>query len=163
MAKYLERPFPWKCPTCKERTMVRMTIPYSCECAHDGQTYTVAIPDLAVPRCPNCGDMIFDSPATRRIEDALRQMVRLLSPDQIRRNRETLNLTQEELATHLGVTADVIARLEIGHEIQQSAIDRLLRIYFAHPNVRKSLSHEAAIRELGATVSKDAVTGQPAS
>ena len=163
MKQFNERPFPWKCPTCQERTIVRMTTSYSVECAHDGRTYTVMIPDLAVPRCPNCGDMIFDSPATRRIEDALREMVRLLSPGQIRRNRETLNWTQEQLASHLGVAEEKIARWEIGHQIQQRAIDRLLRIYFAHPNVRKSLSHEAAIRELGATVTKDAVTGQPAS
>jgi putative zinc finger/helix-turn-helix YgiT family protein len=155
MAPLRDKPFPWKCPTCQERTMVRMTIPYSVECAHDGRTYTVSIPDLAVPRCPKCGDMIFDSPATTRIDDAFREMIGLLSPAQIRHNREALGLTQEQLAASLGIAAATISRWESGHQIQQRAMDRLLRLYFAHANVRQSLGNEAALSELGATVNAE--------
>lgn len=80
MPPLLERPFSWKCPTCHERSIVRSIVPYTIECAHDGRTYTVSIPDLAVPRCEKCGDMIFDTPATRRIDQALREQIGLLSP-----------------------------------------------------------------------------------
>lgn len=160
MAPLLELPFPWKCPTCREHSIYRAVVPYSIECAHDGRTYNVTIPDLAVPRCEKCGDMILDTPATMRVEQALRDLVGLLSPEQIRHNREALGLTQEQLAASLGIAAATISRWESGYQIQQRAMDRLLRLYFAHANVRQSLSDEAHLGALGATVVAETLTGQ---
>lgn len=135
-----------------------MVVPYSVACSYDGRTYTVEIPNFAVPRCPNCGDMIFDSPATRSIDQALRDQIGLLSPEQIRYNREALGLTQEQLAASLGIAAATISRWESGYQIQQRAMDRLLRLYFAHANVRASLGDEAHLGELGATVRVSSLT-----
>lgn len=158
MPELREKPFPWKCPTCRERSIVRTVVPYTVDCAHDGRTYQVHIADLTVPCCEKCGDMIFDTPATLRIDQALREQIGLLSPEQIRRNREALGLTQEQLATNLGIAAATISRWESGHQIQQRAMDRLLRLYFAYPNVRSSLSDEAHLSELGAMIVDNAIT-----
>lgn len=152
MAPLRDKPFPWKCGTCGERTIVRTVMPYSLQYGYDGRTYTVAIPDLAVPCCTNCGEMVFDTLANRRIDQALRDQIGLLSPEQIRANREALGLTQEQLAASLGIAAATISRWESGYQIQQRAMDRLLRLYFAHPNVRSSLSDEAHLSELGAMI-----------
>lgn len=152
MTKQLERPFPWKCGFCGQRTIVREVFPYSCECAHDGRTYLLTISDLAAPRCANCGEGLLDDLANERIDQALRDLIGLLSPEQIRHNREALGLTQEQLATNLGIASATISRWESGHQIQQRAMDRLLRLYFAHPNVRASLSDEAGVSGLGVTV-----------
>lgn len=160
MAQHLERPFPWKCGFCGQRTIVREVFPYACECSHDGRMYAVSIPDLAAPRCTNCGEGILDDPANERITQALRDQIGLLSPEQIRHNREALGLTQEQLAASLGIAAATISRWESGNQIQQRAMDRLLRLYFAHANVRQSLSDEAHLGELGATVVAATLTGQ---
>jgi hypothetical protein len=42
-------------------------------------------------------------------------------------------------------------------------MDRLLRLYFAHPNVRASLSDEARVVNLGASVVPEVATAQATS
>lgn len=163
MAALRDKPFPWKCGTCGERAIVRKVIPYSLQYGYDGRAYTVSIPDLAVPCCENCGEMVFDSPANQRIDQAFREQIGLLSPDQIRHNREALGLTQEQLAANLGIASATISRWESGHQIQQRAMDRLLRLYFAHPNVRQSLSDDAKVVALGTDIDPQPAATQPTS
>jgi putative zinc finger/helix-turn-helix YgiT family protein len=130
-----EHRFPWKCGACGERAIVRKVTHYTVQYGHDGRTYTVNVPDLEVPTCENCGEMAFDSRATLRIDQAFRDQIGLLAPEQIRHNREALGLTQEQLATNLGIASATISRWESGHQIQQRAMDRLLRLHFAYPGV----------------------------
>src|SRR5579872_333041 len=67
-----ERPFPWHCPHCRRKEVTRMTIPYQCQRLHNGRTVTVSIPQLAVPRCANCGQLVFDYVAEEQINQAVR-------------------------------------------------------------------------------------------
>lgn len=152
MSQTIERPFPWKCGACGRLAIVREVFAHSCQCAYDGRMYTVSVPNLAAPRCTHCGETIFDDAANERITQALREVVGVLSPEQIRTNREALGLTKEQLASRLGIAAATISRWESGYEIQQRAMDRLLRLYFAHTNVRESLRDEAHLGELGTMV-----------
>src|SRR5262245_29673327 len=108
------RPFPWKCGHCRERAVQPDTVPYSVEMEHDGRLVTVSIPALRVPRCQKCGQLVLDDEANRQISAALRQQRRLLTPDQIRENREALRLTPDQLAVRLGVSEAEVARWESG-------------------------------------------------
>ena len=54
------RPFPWWCPKCRKKEVRREVIAYECQLTHEGQPITVSIPDLAVPKCGNCGELVFD-------------------------------------------------------------------------------------------------------
>ena len=112
-------------------------------------TYTVTVPELKVPRCQSCGELVLDSAANRQITEALRQHLRLLTPGQIRTNRETLGLTQRQLASHLGIAEATLSRWETGGQIQQRALDRLLRLYFSSPSVRATLADDDQLVELG--------------
>jgi transcriptional regulator with XRE-family HTH domain len=56
------------------------------------------------------------------------------------------------LARLLGVGEATLSRWETGGQIQQRALDRLLRLYFAVPPARDALDGLDAHPELGATV-----------
>src|SRR5438094_9132850 len=104
------KPFPWKCGHCRQRAVQAATVPYTTEAEYDGRTYTVTVPELKVPRCQNCGELVLDTAANRQITAALRQQLGLLTPEQIRENRESLGLTQRQLASHLGIAEATVSR-----------------------------------------------------
>src|SRR6266540_3203215 len=81
------KPFPWRCGHCQEKAVYRETIAYSLPCDYDGREYIVTVPDLVVPKCRNCGELLFDQAANEGITDALREQLGLLKPAQIREGR----------------------------------------------------------------------------
>jgi putative zinc finger/helix-turn-helix YgiT family protein len=134
----------------------RETLPYSTVVQYDGRGYTVELPEFRVPRCKNCGAMVFDDPANDQITDALRRQVGLLSPDRIRSNRESLGLTQRDFANLLGVGESTVSRWETGSQIQQRSLDRLMRLFFAFPEVREALIGLDRLADLGMQVNAEA-------
>jgi putative zinc finger/helix-turn-helix YgiT family protein len=146
------KPFPWKCAGCRQRAVYPDTVDYATTLEHDGRSYDVRVPALEVPRCRHCGKLVMVDSANRAVSDALREAAGLLTPAQIRKNREELGLTQKQLAAHLGVADATVSRWETGAQIQQRSLDRLLRLYFGAPGVRAALADEAAIARLGTTV-----------
>jgi hypothetical protein len=66
-----EKAFPWRCPKCRQSAVNRVTMPYSCQRMHRGRAVTVEFPNLAVPRCSNCGEVVFDYAADEQIRAAL--------------------------------------------------------------------------------------------
>lgn len=141
--------FPWFCPECGRQEVRPANLPYSTEVKHDGRLYTVEIPDLIVPRCGACGELVFDNQADEQISRALRNRLGLLSTNQIRVNREKLRLSQRQLAEHLGVAVETISRWETGALTQSRAMDRYLRVYFGVPAVRIALNNDTAFSALG--------------
>jgi putative zinc finger/helix-turn-helix YgiT family protein len=127
-------------------------VPYTTEAAYDGRTYVVTVRELKAPRCEKCGELVLDSAANLQITDSLRQQLGLLTPEQIRQNREVLGLTQRQLASHLGIAEATLSRWETGGQIQQRALDRLLRLYFSSAGVREALADEERLAELGTAV-----------
>jgi hypothetical protein len=66
------RPFPWFCPRCRQKQVRRVTIPYECARVYNGQPITIVVEQLSVPRCDNCGELVFDYLAEEQINDAFR-------------------------------------------------------------------------------------------
>jgi len=137
------KPFPWKCGTCRERALAPAVIDYREEVEHDARAYTISIPGLRVLKCANCGALVLDDDANQQVSDALRREAGLLTPSQIRQNREALGLTQKQLANYLQVGESTLSRWETGGQIQQRSLDRFLRLFFRLPEARYLL------RELG--------------
>ena len=127
-------------------------VSHTSEIRHDGRVYSVKVPKLRVPRCKACGEMVFDNNADEQIAMALREQLGLLTPEQIRRNRDALNLSQRSLADHLGVAVETISRWENGVLIPSRAMDRYLRIYFGVPAARSALIDSSEMPSLGAHV-----------
>jgi len=114
--------------------------PYRAKANHDGRLYELDIPDLQVPTCSVCGEMVFSNQVDDQITLALRAQLRLLTPEQIQQARRNLGLSPGELATQLGESEETVCRWESGLLIQSRAMDNLLRIYFTLPDARALLS-----------------------
>ena len=147
-----ELPFPWPCGKCRQHLVERVTFPYSTEMQYDGRIYSFEVPELSAPRCTNCGAIVLDDQANDQITDALRRQVGLLTPEQIRSNRESLGLKQRDFADRLGVGESTVSRWETGAQIQQRSLDRLMRIYFAFSDARDALADKEQLPRLGVEV-----------
>jgi hypothetical protein len=71
-------------------------MPYDAEVRHDGRLHAFRISKLRVDRCGACGEILFTNATDEQISDALREHLRLLSPEEIRERLETLGMTQKE-------------------------------------------------------------------
>jgi putative zinc finger/helix-turn-helix YgiT family protein len=137
--KERDRPFPWTCGNCLKDEVYPETMPYAIDVKHDGQLYHLEIPEIRIPKCRACGELIFSNSEDDQILQALRARVRLLTPEQIRGGRQALGLKSKEIAEKLGVAPETMSRWENGGLIQSRAMDNFLRAYFAVPEVRRVL------------------------
>jgi putative zinc finger/helix-turn-helix YgiT family protein len=140
------KPYPRYCPRCGQKTVWQTTTPYSTVMRHDGELHQIELPDLEVPFCEACSEMIFDTQACEQVSRAFRQRLGLLAPAEIRAHRERLGLSQQELAAHLNVAPTIVAQWESGLAIPSRAIDRFLRVYFQSPEARSAIIELAAPR-----------------
>jgi putative zinc finger/helix-turn-helix YgiT family protein len=136
---------------CGAREVRPCRISHELQKAHDGRLHLLRISDLSVTKCAGCGEIYFGNEADRQISAALRKHLRLLAPEEILAQRQTLGLRQKDLAESLGVAVETISRWEGGGLIQSRAMDNLLRIYFSLPQVRKALSTKGQTLLAGAS------------
>src|SRR5437588_480523 len=148
-----DRPFPWRCPRCLQKTVAPVVLPYRARAVHDGQNYELDIVELHIPKCSACGELVFSSRVDEQITCALRQRLRLLTPEQIREARQQLGLSPQELAERLGVAEDMVQAWEEGTLLPSRTADNLLRVYFALPEVRAVLTGTDQDPTLGLTLS----------
>ncbi len=127
------RPFPWWCPNCRKKAVYRVTMPYRLSILHDGQHHDVAIAELAVPRCQECGELVFDNQADDDINRVFRAQIYLLQPEQIRAGRMGLGVSEKELAASLGVPERTLVAWEDGLQSQSGTLGNCLRVVFALP------------------------------
>ncbi|MGH7171979.1 MAG: helix-turn-helix domain-containing protein [Gemmataceae bacterium] len=148
-----DRPFPWLCVDCFTHTVVPTVMDYTARVKQDGVVYELHLPSVEIPRCQTCAGTVITTAIDEQINDALRSRLRLLSPAQIRKGVEKLGLKQQELAERLGVAAETISRWVNGALIQSRAMDNLLRLFFALPEVREVLRGVNQDPQLGTEVS----------
>lgn len=66
------RPFPWVCPRCRKKEVRPAVIRHQTERLHEGRLIAVDIPNLQVPKCANCGELVFNYAADEQILAAVR-------------------------------------------------------------------------------------------
>jgi len=74
------RPFPWVCPKCRQKQVRLATIPYRAERLSNGKLIAVDIPELSVPQCDHCGELVFNYPAEEQILRAVTAKVKEVNP-----------------------------------------------------------------------------------
>jgi DNA-binding transcriptional regulator YiaG len=111
----------------------------------------VDTPELVVPQCAACGELVFTDQVEQQVDRVFRAQLHLLTAEQIRTNRLALDLSRQELAARLGVEEDLLRRWEDDLLIPSRAHDNLLRLYFGLPQVRSVLT-AADHLELGTCV-----------
>ncbi len=118
------------------------TVSYDAEIRHDGRVYVFTIPQLNLPVCQACGEKVFTEKVDDQISAALRAHLCLLTPDEMRAALERLEMTQKEAAERLGVAEATLSHWLNDTQIQSRAMDNLLRVFFAFPQVRAALNKE---------------------
>src|SRR6202035_2545773 len=98
-----QKPFPWMCPQCREKTVSPVYKDYTLTVEHDGCSYEVTVRGVQVPTCSRCGEAIVTDDLSTRVSAELRRAIGLLTPETIRGRREALGLTQPQLAAALRV------------------------------------------------------------
>jgi putative transcriptional regulator len=156
-----ERPFPRRCPHCGEWQVVPTKIGYDAEVRHDGRLFTFTVPDLNIPVCQACGRKIFTEKVDDQINAALRSHLHLLAPEEMRAALVRANMTQKEAAERLGIAEATLSRWLNKLQIQSRAMDNLLRVFFAFPQVRTALIGAGQDPQLGATCISGQCQGHP--
>lgn len=137
-----ERPYPWRCRRCGKDQVFPATIAYDAEVRHDGRSYPFTVSALELPVCRACGERVFTEEVDDQVQAALRSHLHLLSPEEIRQALDRLRLTQKDAADRLGLAEATLSRWLNGAQIQSRAMDNLLRVFFAFPEVRTALGAE---------------------
>lgn len=92
----------------------------------------IRVPSIPHLRCPECREVMFDLVDAQRLHGKAVEMYRrkheLLSAAEIRAIRERHGLTQAELARLLRLGGNSISRWESGRNVQNAAMDLLLRL-----------------------------------
>jgi putative zinc finger/helix-turn-helix YgiT family protein len=152
-----------KCMVCRQQAVSSVTLDsYETELEHDGRKYAISVPNLTVLKCRNCGEVYLDEAADDRLSEALRNAAGLLSPSEIRDQRERLGLTREQLANRLRIPESTLARWETGGQIQQRPMDAFLRVFFQSGEARRLLA-DAESAQAGAGLGTPVAGGELAS
>ncbi len=106
---------------------------------HDGRKYSITLTDFSVRQCKNCSEIVLDDAADHRLSEALRKEAGLLTPEEIHQNRVALGYTQQQLADYLRISMFTLSRWETGAQIQQRAMDSLMRVFFQSREARAIL------------------------
>lgn len=144
-----DRPFPWRCRKCGQHLVYPTTISYDEEVRYDGRLHAFTIPNLTLPVCQSCGEKVFTEKVEDQITAALRAHIHLLAPEEIRAGLDRLQLTPREAAERLGIAEETLSFWLDEVQIQSRAMDNLLRVFFAFPQVRTALSGTAQDPLLG--------------
>jgi hypothetical protein len=66
------RAFSWFCLSCRKKEVRPALIAYHTERLYEGRLVAVDIPALLVPKCANCGELVFNYAADEQILDAMK-------------------------------------------------------------------------------------------
>lgn len=115
------------------------TVSYDARVRHDGCLYSFTIPHLEIPVCRSCGEKVFTEKVDDQVNAALHCHLHLLTPEEMRTALQRINLNQKEAADRLGIAEATLSLWLDGTQIQPRAMDKLLRVFFAFPEVRTAL------------------------
>lgn len=134
-----DRPFPRRCRRCGKTEVVMGTASYDPEILHEERMVKFTIPQLHLPICQACGEKVFTEKVSDQIRAAFRAHLHLLTPAEIRAGLGRLNMTPKEAAERLGIEEDTLLAWLDDRQIQSRALDNLMRVFFASPEVREML------------------------
>lgn len=100
------------------------------EMKHDGRLVEVHVANMPAWRCASCDLIEYDSNAGIYYDAALRKKLGLLTPEDCRSQRKTLQLTQSQLAEMTGIAAATLSKIEKGRVVHSKATDNHLRDFF---------------------------------
>ena len=131
---------PRRCPECGAMAVYRETIDYRTGFKYEGHLHEFEVHGISVNKCRDCGHIGLPNTALDEITEAFRSHVNLLTAEEIRQRLEALRLTQKDFAELLGVAQETVSRWLTNVQIQTRSLDRLMRLFFKSPELRKELA-----------------------
>ena len=132
------------CPMCGNGILSKQETAKQFE--YKGKIKTIA--NYVTNKCDSCNEEIVEneslSNAGKELTEFKREVDGLLTAKQIKKIRQEIGLTQEEMAKYLGGGAKGFARYESGSICQSRAMDNLLRILQKFPSMITYLHQEEA-------------------
>jgi putative zinc finger/helix-turn-helix YgiT family protein len=108
----------------------------------------VVIEGVSHLACPSCGEVVLRYADSKALQaqaiEAYRRSHRLLGAADIRDLRRQLGLTQQQLAALLKLGLNTVSRWESGRNVQNEAMDVLLRLLRDVPGNLEYLKKHAA-------------------
>ena len=93
----------------------------------------LVIKDLAIKRCSNCKEEFMPKEALERVQVEKHNRRGLLTMEQLKEIRKKLGYTQVEMAELLGVGKKTYLRWEKGLYLQNTSMDRYIRLIAENP------------------------------
>ena len=140
-----------QCLKCRQRRVASVMERYKTAIEHDGRSYEIDIADLTFNRCENCKNTVLPDDADDRISVELRKAIGLMAPEDIKRNRLLLQLTQKQMAEILGIAEATLCRWETGAQLLKRHSDLILRAFFELPEFRSYLARRLQLPMPGLT------------
>jgi putative zinc finger/helix-turn-helix YgiT family protein len=139
------------CPECKSGRLVRKQGIYETTYVdRDEELHQLSVPDLNWFECEGCAEVVLDDEAMSAIEAARRRALGLLTPQEIRGLRVSLNKTQAGMSELLGIGEKTYCRWESGAYMQSEGFDRYLRLLLSEPQNAQLLEEIAGAKRQSA-------------
>ena len=138
----MPKPSHRKCIHCRERAVAPTTLPaYTTALEYDGRKYHVSVTDFHVLQCERVRrDRRWMIPPTSDWISRCDPRPAFSSPAEIRRNREALGLTRQQLADLLRISMFTLTHWETGTQIPAAPMNTLLRLFFQSGEARRILA-----------------------
>lgn len=131
------------CPNCGA-----MMVPSTAELPTLVNGEAVRIAGIEHLRCPTCNEVMLRYEQARNLQqrgvESYRASHTLLTGEEIRALRKKHGLTQAQLAALLQLGLNTVSRWEAGRNVQNGAMDLLLRLLRDVPGTRDYLEKRAA-------------------
>ena len=106
------------------------------------------MPDAPHLACPSCGEVVLRHEQSKALQEraveAYRKAHSLLGAEDIRALRQRLGLTQSQFAFLLQLGLNTVSRWESGRNVQNGAMDVLLKLVRDVPGTLDYLKKQAA-------------------
>lgn len=135
---------PKRCPMCGQMSLVKMNGEYRFEPPANIPGGPIVVAEALWMHCGSCGEDILSGELEQSIEDERRRRLGLFTPEEIRKVREKMGLSMQNMSDLIGVGERTYARWENGRSLPTTQGNALLRQMVKSPEM---LAIRAAERE----------------
>ena len=122
-----------KCPLCGNGILEDTVLDYSTTVKEGDHYKHIVINKLPVEQCPNCKEVFLPKESLEKVRSERHTVRELLTPDELKNLRKSLNLTQTGMSELLGVGKKSYLRWENGTCLQSKSMDKYIRLLSASP------------------------------
>jgi putative zinc finger/helix-turn-helix YgiT family protein len=122
-----------ECPLCEKGVLEEVVTDYQTSIRQGDHYKKVTLKNITVERCTFCHEIMLPKDSLEKVESEKHEIRGLLTPEELKKLRKKLRLTQTGMADLLGVGKKSYLRWENGSYQQNVSTDRYIRLIDAIP------------------------------